>query len=1426
MKKRLLSAVLALAMALTLLPVSVFASYDSPAVADIQGDGTETVKFVSQRDTAHPQVGWYVTVTYDVPVPGSTTGATTKKTKDVFLDTAGGTNATGLSVGGKYYKADQLDPTPTYSNGKITNKTIYNYTCDASSGTFTKTGLKGNVIVIGGSVSIDAVNASSLTLDVYGGGTATITQTNTGSSTTKLSSVTVNNTQYLTQGKGTITLSSVMSELTSLTLKHVTVTDAVNLTKSTTSGAVHRIDFTDVTASSGVTLTGSYTNASGVVSSSAQNVIIRNSNVGAITVTGNGSQVTLDQMPASGSSAVSMTSVGGSFTFRGGGKIGALTITGSTTGDANGNDLTTAPAGVSIATGCTVASINTGGVTSEKAAGRNTVTINGTVSGAVNFRNAAVSVNGGSGNTGAITLESGMVTVSGNRATVGDVKLAHDATFTLSGTNCTVGSLTVGGADANPATVTFTVPNEPSNTLGSTTASVANYNKATINGGTWNVAVPAINLASTLVYQLQGTASGGPYTYYTSDQLGEAVLKQGQTTGSTLTKRGVSGSQTVTFKNGSITWGVLTVTGGTQIPMLPTQMNSVSTLKWSDGKSGDLSGLYNTPASGNVVLDAGGGGAVTGDVTKLTGVSVTNSNDIGGSITAKIVGNVITLSGAVESGQTNFTLNLETDAVEEDSTSATDPKAEKPVTIQVGVSFDPAAKTLTFNNPGTAGYALSNGVVVENTFQALRLANGTRYTLSGTGLNVRSYEINVKGIDTTNTYPTAANNLFITNDIEVVVNAPGYNVNDTTRQIVIDAVNGTGAGIDWANSPAVKQAINAALATITDTQVQSYIQAARQRAWNDNGIRGQALTATTATAYNAGVVWLVPYLQVTVTDYKPTTTTVANSSLSANLSLMWRVEVHPDSSYSGDVKIKDAPNVAKNGVFIAKTGTALTLNSDLRSSGETGGLVVKFKDYTDSGWHMHQGSYGYAADGTQFTMTHAVNGNLGAIVINKTAPLVARYTAAGGTVVGMYETLQNAVDDTTEGQHIVIDSAYTGSTTISMTGMPRTITIQANGKNVVVANASGGLVTENTTGSLYTLKLNRVTAAPGQNIVVASATGGTAIVNANPAKAGQTVTVTLTASTGYTPSGVTVTYGNNQSAVVSGSGNTYTFTMPSATTVTVTPTFKAGGNQANIVASTSYQGSATPITGTTDGKVQQGATVPVTVSPSSGYRTMGLTARGNNGTTAAVTRTGANSFNVTVPAGATTVTVTPSFDIDTGTPFTDVTSTHWATSYVSWAYRNKYVEGRGTYLYEPNGIMFRSEVAAMLWKAAGKPSAAGMRNPYTDVTPSHWAYEAIVWCANKGFADVSSGSFRPNSYATRAEVVSILYTKAGKPNVSANSGFADVSSRASYAKAVTWAKQQGLTNGYNGNANFAPTKNVSRAEMATFLYRAFAKSIV
>ena len=71
---------------------------------------------------------------------------------------------------------------------------------------------------------------------------------------------------------------------------------------------------------------------------------------------------------------------------------------------------------------------------------------------------------------------------------------------------------------------------------------------------------------------------------------------------------------------------------------------------------------------------------------------------------------------------------------------------------------------------------------------------------------------------------------------------------------------------------------------------------------------------------------------------------------------------------------------------------------------------------------------------------------------------------------------------------------------------------------------------------------------------------------------------------------------------------------------------------------------------------------------------------------------------------------------------------------------------------------------------------------------------------------------------TRAQAVERLYEAAGCPAVSADAGFADVADSASYAKAVAWAKEQGIVKGMSASA-FQPDAVISQAQFAAMLTR-------
>lgn len=1342
MKKRLLSAALALAMVLTMLPLTAFAyTYANPKP---EGDGTETVSYLEYGNANHlyaesgttgdsfKGAGWYVTL--DVPAVIGTDGkpdpAQPRKTVYYKVDT-------GLSVGGKYYKnaavpGDSNVQYNTDSSGNRTgikkNGSIYSASLDASKN-LVQGNLKGAVIVIGGDHEIDCVNATSLSLDVYGG-KATIKNKKAAAvdpaKPVLLTSVTVNNSQYLKCGKGEIDVSNVVSTLTRLDLKNVTLSGSsltLNSKVATTNaGTGHTVSLTNVTTSAAITLNGVGDDAKNT--RAAQSLNITNSTVGAITVKGVNNSVTLNEVKGTTDPAVTIEGTGGSLNVRGGSVLGTVTVSSGAA-----DETTAAPSSITVETGSTVANISSA-QDGDPATGRNTITIGGT-SGAITAKNSTVNVNGG--HTGKITLTTGAVSVSGNRASVGDVELAHDATFNLTGTNCTVGALSV-NVNGTPATVTFNVPNDPSNTLGSSTSAIStNYTKATVKGGTWKSAVSSVNLDASLAYQLEKTVGGAKtYTYYTSDQLGEAILEQGGSkSGNTLTKVGDSGgSITVTFMNGSMEWGVLTVNSNVVIPKLPTQMNNIKTPYWSDGEFSNLTGSYSVPNQ-NVVLNAGGG-VVSTDVTKLTEVKVGSNAS---NIKAALAGSTIVLSGAVGSTDTKFDLELETDAVE-NKTDSSGNNTEVPVVIKLGVIFDPSNKSLTIANTGSQ--SLGHGVVIENTFQAIKLSNGSRYTFDGKGLVVKTEQIKVKDVDSG--YP-ADDKAISENGIEVIVSAPGYTATQALKDQVIELINGTNAEVDWTKSPAVQRAVNAALATITDKTVEGYINAATARARSDHRLASGKDTAYQSTNTQT---WLVPYLEVNVTNYLPN---AYNPSLTATLTLKWRVEVIPGSVTTAEPAAKEAANVANAaGTYIAKQGVALTLDEDLGD-----GVEITFKTglgNTTLNKFAHQAdTYDYEIKNDKFTVTHAVNGNLGKFVLDTVKPLIVLGTKTNSNTMDTSETmtyfstLQAAVDAAEDGKMIEINSNYKGSTTINMTGKARTIYIQANGKNVVVANASGGMVENNEKGSFYTIKLNRDNTVTANAVVsVGSASNGSASVDTTIAKPGSSVSGKYTANSGY----------------------------------------KAG----------SFTATAQP---------------------------------GNKSVSVSVSANG--TFSFTVPSDATSVTVTPSFVLDNGLPFTDVANNAWYFTAVKYCYdttNNGYrlMEGDSAATFAPNGSFTRAHMVQILWNMKGRPTPRTTANPFRDMSSSNWYYSAVLWAYENGYAKgYPDGTFKPGQAVTRQEMVQFLYQASGSPSGSGNlSYYSDGYTANNWAQpALRWATGLGILSGQNsaslGNT-LAPRAVAKRCEVA------------
>ena len=114
-----------------------------------------------------------------------------------------------------------------------------------------------------------------------------------------------------------------------------------------------------------------------------------------------------------------------------------------------------------------------------------------------------------------------------------------------------------------------------------------------------------------------------------------------------------------------------------------------------------------------------------------------------------------------------------------------------------------------------------------------------------------------------------------------------------------------------------------------------------------------------------------------------------------------------------------------------------------------------------------------------------------------------------------------------------------------------------------------------------------------------------------------------------------------------------------------------------------------------------------------------------------------------------------------------------------------------------------------------------MKEPFTDVTKKHWAYDAIVWAYNEGIIKGYDGkTFGPDDSVSRAQTVTMLYRFAGSPSVKGSlSDYKDSKDIGkSYKNAVIWASKNKIVNGYP-DGTFRPNEMMTRAQLAAVLTR-------
>lgn len=109
---------------------------------------------------------------------------------------------------------------------------------------------------------------------------------------------------------------------------------------------------------------------------------------------------------------------------------------------------------------------------------------------------------------------------------------------------------------------------------------------------------------------------------------------------------------------------------------------------------------------------------------------------------------------------------------------------------------------------------------------------------------------------------------------------------------------------------------------------------------------------------------------------------------------------------------------------------------------------------------------------------------------------------------------------------------------------------------------------------------------------------------------------------------------------------------------------------------------------------------------------------------------------------------------------------------------------------------------------------------FSDVPVDAPYVKAVLWAADQEITNgTTETTFAPNMSCDRAQVVTFLYRAFGSPDMEDSElVFTDVPENAWYRNAVLWAVEYGVTNG-TSETTFSPNVVCSPVEVITFLYR-------
>ena len=361
-------------------------------------------------------------------------------------------------------------------------------------------------------------------------------------------------------------------------------------------------------------------------------------------------------------------------------------------------------------------------------------------------------------------------------------------------------------------------------------------------------------------------------------------------------------------------------------------------------------------------------------------------------------------------------------------------------------------------------------------------------------------------------------------------------------------------------------------------------------------------------------------------------------------------------------------------------------------------------------------------------------------------------------------------------------------------------------------------------------------ASPVATVKVNGTATGTTVPVTNDMLNGNAITVKLPLPTGFKPEQIKhiSSDGSVEYFLKTAKRGANTFEIKDGCavfTITKFSTFELSGTVTYVEPSYYSGSSSDPTYSVTVDKTENGSvtvspksaskgdTVTITVKPDSGYVLETLTVTDKNGNELTLKDKGDGKYTFTMPAGKVEVKATFMEDNSVLNFFYDVPNDAYFYEAVKWAVKNGITTGVGNDLFAPEQPCTRAQIVTFLWRAAGSPEPK-TASSFTDVPANAYYAKAVAWAVENGITNgMTETTFAPDATCTRGQSVTFLY-RALKGSASGSTNFTDVKSDAFYADAINWAVANNVTNG-TSNTTFSPNADCTRAEIVTFLYRAY-----